>query len=920
MSKGRSGPPPPSPARGPASSRQSQADQARQAALESFRQAAAARAQKAAEEAAKLASRPQRDVKRFEDALARVPFYVLGAENKLTTTSLYRRLVGSALNAMNGDTNEVILCWPNADTSPAAVAALLALADCGAAEEIREGEHTALAMPRGLRALIYPYARTAHRAVRHIYVDKDYLSDIHLKHQLRRVADGQAAFGDYHRTVARARKLKGVATDGRSYLELQHPCLDELLPSGPCHGSDGRSELLWRVGSKTDLRQLRPKDRRPADDPAAANFYLFGLRKQDGLRRLRDIDGAIDLVLLDLDRTGRNRLGEDWEGDVEEFREALAARFGHVPTLAITDDPWTYNTLRFGPFGLKEGKRAKRIPGPASVIFAPKPEIVSSTERQPTSYSDISTIDIQGYAGETASVLADIRSARRKALEQGDRGCATKLGDLAQIVRRCAALPGSVAQLGDYVTAEADGALAAADLLAVYRPGPILRELRADVGAYAQLNRSHLNELCDRAERLAANTASFTPMAPLFRDVMDGFLGKSSRTVIVFAKDMVADFAAAVLLADPKIGETIQGRIDKGMLIFTDRDGLADLTQLPAKERNNIKTLILVSPSRSGLISLVTEEWLPDNHVILSDCDTLSGLVRDTDQLAEFAELAPLANRMKKLSQKAGQAISRVAGTQVVFEVEQEDLDFPVSGVVNLAGRVRADQPVLRFEMEGGQILLARPGTKVVVQDRSRAVVTFSEEEARAVEEGDRVCVIGDAFLAMARPILNITVHAAEEIRHYHKLVLERFDQIEGASTAEKLRTVVARMGRDDVTPERAHYWIDLEDQLEVPTAEVIPHAPSDWDTFLAFMRALQVADVLAQQFWTWAVIAQRRSRLRAALTFHDAYRGILIDSYSAQSDNPERIEEIRRLRAGAENFVSRVRHKAEQRGDDARS
>jgi hypothetical protein len=80
--------------------------------------------------------------------------------------------------------------------------------------------------------------------------------------------------------------------------------------------------------------------------------------------------------------------------------------------------------------------------------------------------------------------------------------------------------------------------------------------------------------------------------------------------------------------------------------------------------------------------------------------------------------------------------------------------------------------------------------------------------------------------------------------------------------------------------------------------------------TFLAFMKALGVSEAIASRFWTWAVIAQRASRLRAALNFYDAYRTILIDNYAAQSSNPERARDIRRLKVAAEDFVAIVEKK----------
>ena len=122
------------------------------------------------------------------------------------------------------------------------------------------------------------------------------------------------------------------------------------------------------------------------------------------------------------------------------------------------------------------------------------------------------------------------------------------------------------------------------------------------------------------------------------------------------------------------------------------------------------------------------------------------------------------------------------------------------------------------------------------------------------------------------------------------------------------------------VTVQRASYWINLRDQLEVPLQDVVPHAPRERPTFMAFMQALGVTESIAARFWTWAVIAQRASRLRAAISFHDAYRTILIDNYAAQSSNPERARDIRRLKAAAEDFAGVVQEKTEERGQGERA
>jgi hypothetical protein len=111
---------------------------------------------------------------------------------------------------------------------------------------------------------------------------------------------------------------------------------------------------------------------------------------------------------------------------------------------------------------------------------------------------------------------------------------------------------------------------------------------------------------------------------------------------------------------------------------------------------------------------------------------------------------------------------------------------------------------------------------------------------------------------------------------------------------------------------------VDLKEQLDAPLPEVVPHAPRDAHTFMAFMKALSVSESIAGRYWTWAVIAQRASRMRAAINFHDAYRSILVETYGAISDNPDRARDVRRLRAAAEGFVSVVSAKVEERGADA--
>lgn len=904
-----------------AAERKEQSAAAQKAQLEHYQKVLREKSEKAQEKPEEKPSRLVRDATVFDAALSQMPLLQIGTEGSRAASITYRQVVKSAINAMNTGANEAILCWPSCNLSPAAIVALLSLADCAIAAPIRVGGYDALSAPNGIRALFYPYARSVHRPLKHIYIDRNYIGEIQLRHQVRATQQGEnPALADFHKTLVRVRKLTGLALDGKEYPEFANPCMDEVLPSGPCKGTEARSELLWHVRSKTDLKSIsRTGD---ADNPAKARFYLFGLRPSEEVRSsLRALTDPLDIILLQLDYTGRNRLGRDWLTRVRNFVDAAQARFEAVPIVAITDDPWTFDRLRFDCLAPKQQKKT-RIPSASSIVLAQNSDITAANDAAHSEYKAIEKCEVIAFAGKSGEMLRRLKSARKEAINARDEATAELLSKLSGVVGRCAALPGSRARLTEYIEKE-EGVLKAADIMTAYRIGGLIGELRQSNGPWPQLARAQLLALCDDLEKIWANTNESTPMAPLLKDVVKRFRNVSSRTAILFSKDLLADFAAEELCKDVEIGERVSQRLENRMLRFMDRAGLDDLDNLPRAEKNHIKTLIVVAATRSALLSLLAKPWLPDFLIVLGDAATLESAARDTQRLVNFPQLKALSSRMAAFTAAAVDEIGRVRGAVASldqFIEPSEDIDIPTSAIVNLVGHIKPDQTICRFELDGGQILLCRPGTKLVVQEASGIIPVFAETEARAVEEGDRVCAIGDAFLEMARPLLNITLRAAEEIRDYHKLVLEKFAAIPGANVTERLTNVVQKMNLANVKVQRARYWVSLEEQLDVPLDDVVPHAPLDLPTFVAFMSALSVSEAMARRYWIWAVIAQRSNRMRAGQSIRDAYRAILVDNYAAQSDNPERIRDVKQLRAAAENFVAAVRSKAEMRGDDVRS
>jgi hypothetical protein len=194
----------------------------------------------------------------------------------------------------------------------------------------------------------------------------------------------------------------------------------------------------------------------------------------------------------------------------------------------------------------------------------------------------------------------------------------------------------------------------------------------------------------------------------------------------------------------------------------------------------------------------------------------------------------------------------------------------------------------------------------LVLRDDAAATTSFVERQASDVKEGDEMCAIGPAFIERARNLVNIRAAAAEEIRTYHEEVLERFSRMPGASVSEKIRSLAEAMGDPGCTA-KARYWVDIEEEIEKPMHEVVPHAPHDRETFMKFTSALGISERIAENFWLWAIVAQRSHRMRSGNLFHDAFRGILTDPHAALAQNRDRQSEIRALRLMAEEHVSMV-------------
>lgn len=876
--------------------------------LSKMAKASAARAEAAAakQETQAVPERPQRDVERYMATLAAQPFHQLGQSDAAEITPSYSQLVRSAAEVASDGSAQVVMPWPPVRVSPSAIAGLLTIAAVGSAEVeqliLQGANETGRRRADEVRAIVFPYARGTHAQARQVQVGRHTFGAINFEHVKRYVNGGNDAAKDFHQVLARIRNLTGRAFDGRDYAEFEHPILDEIVPHASPRGErSSNSTLLWRTRSKTDIaRQSRSGD---ADDPSKADFFLYTLRANDRLDvDLRAIQRSPNLLILDLTRMARNRLGWDWVGKSTEFVASLREIHPTTGILAIADDPWTYRTARFEVLGTRRrGRNGKVTPATGHVPYSEVADIVRPVVAAAPTFEGAGCIDVDGFFGD---VDHGIERLRRLANSLDDKGApreAVIVRNVIATVRRTASLPGSLAELSAFLEQETSTATAN-DLLAVYRvtadiatlddPRVAANQVDADIGALAT------------ARDLMRTFDNATPMSTLLEAVIQPPLRSSSKSVFVFRSDLVAEFAVNRLgVAHPKLA----ARIESEFIRFGGERILRGVADLPQVARNQFKRVVLVAPTRTAILTTLTQPWLPEHVTVLADADTLAFAARDAERLAAEIDIAPLAARLHMFATRAGERVEEIGRHVVRFEMPPDDVEFPNGLVVDLSGGGNGERNLIEIELKSGQRIIARRSTEIVLRDDGAATTSFVERTASQVKVGDEVCVIGHSFIERARTLLNIRATAAEEIRDYHQLVADRFAAMPEPTIIGKLRSLVAAMGEPAVAPDTARYWIDLDEEIEKPLHDVVPHAPHDRDTFMRFAAALGINERMAGNFWRWAVVAQRSHRIRYGNVFHDAFRGILTDPHAAMASNRDRTDQIRMLRSMAEEHVAIV-------------
>ena len=869
--------------------------QARVAQMRSLQEKKAAERSAESEAAARRAALREE----FISQLASIPVWTEDRQ-KGRVTAAYRELAAALYDARVQGRSKALLVWPTGNISLAACHALSSLALPRASPVTTSPERRREAAP-GLRALFYPYSSRARLPLRRVYADRTDVSGVCLDHiadPSRRSGAGYAYFS----RLCRAKDLTGHVRGGGYHFEYENPTLDEVVSVVGLGGAKD-VDVLGRIADRTDLKHLSNKPGDPAESP----YAIFGLPARGRLRPADRRSAKLDIILLDLTRAGRSRLGRDWRTPVVAALEAATRAYGYLPVLAVTEDSYVHSVLAWEVLKAHDVIAGK---GPADhdAILGLTPAIASTDDLRPPDLSVVTQFAALGCADPDASLLPDIVRAIERARSVGDTQAAALLDEVAAITRRTAGLPGGVEELGRFV-ADNQGAQAAAHRMVGYALGPLVRAAEDLSGPFVQQRHSEFFGLLQRATAWVEARQTGSPIGLMLRDLVRKGLNGATRKVIWSQTSAVSEFAEHVLTTDPDLGARIAQRIGSNMITFVDALAFREIGALPRTELAMTKQVLVVSPQRSQALALLTQPWLPAMVTLVADERTLLGIGREASRLGKFPAFTAYADRLKRLGEAALAEAQRVQGRalDLTAATAAEDVDFPEGGVIDLAGRRAPGEKVVRIVMQDGRTILARRKTRLIRLDPDGAVPTYGPCQAEDVTEGDQLCVVDDAFVDMARARLDIRATAAEEIRDYHDRVQTQFAKLEGATPTERLRTLIRKMGEPLVLENTARTWTNLTAETEKPLDLVVPRAPQEWSTFRRFMAALDVPGPMAQSYWAWAVILTRKSRIRAAMRLHEAYLAILVDAFTAEHVSAARRADIRALRATAEGYVSTV-------------
>lgn len=642
---------------------------------------------------------------------------------------------------------------------------------------------------------------------------------------------------------------------------------------GPAYVPDG-GQVLRRVRDYTHIGDKNAGLEghiSAVGDPDKTPFAIFGLPAATKLEPLlrclkfsRFVAKSLDALIVDVTRTGRSELPDDWEGRFAIALQALEHVSGRrPPVVVLSEDAFALRkavrTLRTANAGLRPARRPPLEVG----AYMQEPGLFGPASILP---GDVAPIAFEADIKDAslATVRNDLLALGRSFRNVGQPIAADAVSRALAFVRRSASLPIGIRDAREIADILHDGDDEVdMSVRALFRPKMALGPLAAAADLVPELGDEARRLIRDVETRVAAWDDE-TPVSAKLVRVLEDDSWNSATTTLIIPDRRTAD----VYLSS-----------DRALRI---RCQIADVRGLTEWLTSKSPTRIIVVGTTPDVVrALLTAPVAPQRILLLGDAAgtaLLSAEIAPLTRIAGFAAIAERARAMSTALQRGG-ANEKLdlaeAEFRVAAAIPEGEIDFTRSGEA-YRGEIR------HFTTTRGHRLAYRP-TSDVLEFSPGETRPFERTQARDIRRGDRILVL-DA--SVREPIRRAIAGSRENLKQlglYHSRIAAIRAAAAGTSDQEKARHVLAAMRTMDPAIgshelQNVVRWLTADKAPGETDGSRQPRAARDWPRFRTFMQAVGVDIHSADMYWRAAIVPARSYRAHEGYLFNQRVVQFILD------------------------------------------
>lgn len=606
-------------------------------------------------------------------------------------------------------------------------------------------------------------------------------------------------------------------------------------------------------------------------DPDKTPFAIFGLpaatkpeHLSHCLKFSRFAAKSLDALIVDVTRTGRSELPEDWEGRFAAALQALEHVSGRrPPVVVLSEDAFALRkavrTLRITNAGPRPARRTPLEVG----VYLQEPGLFGPASVLPESVAPMAfEADIKDAS--LAGLRNDLLALGRSFRQIGRAAAADAVSRALAFVRRCASLP-----IGHREAREIADILHDGDdevdmyVRALFRPKMALGPLAATADLVPEFSVEARRLVRDVGIRVAAWDVETPVSAKLARVLEDG-AWNSATTALIIPDRWTAD---VYLSSDRALDVRCQ---------IADARGLAEWLTSKSPDR-----IIVVGTTPDVVRALLTTPVAPQRVLLLGDAAGTALLSAEIAPLSRIAGFAAIAERARAISAalKRGGANEKLDLAEAEFRVAaalpEGEIDFTRAGEAYKG-------EILHFTTTRGHRLAYRP-TSDVLEFSPGETRPFERTQARHVRRGDRILVLDASVREPIRRAIAGSTENLKQLALYHSRIAAIRAAAVGSSDQDKARHVLATMrslepGIGSHELQNVVRWLTADKAPVEADGSKQPRAARDWPRFRVFMQAAGIDSHSADMYWRAAIVPARSYRAHEGHLFNQRVVQFVLD------------------------------------------